>query len=61
MIKVQLFGLLRETAEKGTFSLQIRSSNDHVTVNDAILKLTSLFKPEFREALIDSELDDPQA
>ncbi|MDH5449007.1 MAG: MoaD/ThiS family protein [Candidatus Bathyarchaeota archaeon] len=56
-IKVNLVGVLRELAGKSTVSLKIDSS---AIVKDVISELTNSFSSEFKQALIDSELDDPR-
>ena len=56
-IKVNFVGVLRELAGKSTVSLKINSS---AIVKDVISELTNSFPSEFKQALIDSELDDPR-
>ena len=56
-IEVELLGVLQKAANKKTMRLEF---DGVVAVKDVILKLTSLFSPEFKQALIDPELNDPR-
>ncbi|RLI21726.1 molybdopterin synthase sulfur carrier subunit [Candidatus Bathyarchaeota archaeon] len=55
-VKVELTGILRRIAGKGTVTLSLKEKS---TIKDLIFKLTELFSSEFKRALIDPELNSP--
>lgn len=56
-IQVELVGVLQEIAGKNNVLLEFDGST---VVKDVISKLVNLFSLEFKQALIDSELNDPR-
>ncbi|MFQ6067971.1 MAG: MoaD/ThiS family protein [Candidatus Bathyarchaeia archaeon] len=57
IVEVELVGVLRELAEKNIVSLEF---DNVVAVKDVILELVNSFSSEFKQALIDPELNAPQ-
>jgi MoaD family protein len=56
-VTVKLVGVLRELAGKNTVSLKINSA---AIVKDVISELSNSFPSKFRQALTETELDDPR-
>ncbi len=56
-VEVEFVGVLQKLAGKRTASLEFE---DPVAVEDVIRELSNLFPSEFKQFLIDPELDDPR-
>lgn len=56
-VKLKLTGILKGIAKKEHLNLNFENS---ATIKDVILKLIEIFPPEFKNALIDSELGSPK-
>ncbi len=56
-INIEFVGALRKLAGKDAVSLEFDS---FIFVKDVIFKLANLFSKEFRQALVDPELNDPR-
>ncbi|UCE95257.1 MAG: MoaD/ThiS family protein [Candidatus Bathyarchaeota archaeon] len=56
-INIELLGVLKELAGKNEVSLEFQNS---VVVRNIVLDLADSFSAQFKEALIDPELNDPR-
>lgn len=55
-VDVKLLGIFQRLSGKKSVQLKLK---EPVTVRDVVVALTEMFSPEFKHALIDSQLDDP--
>lgn len=56
-IRIELLGVLAGLAKRSTVSLELQSP---IAVRDVISELVNRFSQEFKQALIDPELNDPR-
>lgn len=56
-IRIEFLGVLAGLAERSTVSLELQSP---IVVGDVISELVNRFSQEFKQALIDPELNDPR-
>ncbi len=56
-IRIEFLGVLAGLAERNTVSLELQSP---IVVGDVISELVNQFSQEFKQALIDPELNDPR-
>lgn len=56
-VDVRFLGIFQRLSGKKHFQIQL---NDQATVNDVIAKISEAFSTEFRDVLVDSQLDDPR-
>ena len=56
-IEVRFLGIFQQLSGKKHFKLKLK---EPVTVRKAVQKLTETFSSDFKQVLIDSQLDDPR-
>jgi MoaD family protein len=56
-VNVRLIGVFRELSGKSQFPIELE---EPVVVRKLIHKLTETFSPEFKQTLVDPELNDPR-
>jgi MoaD family protein len=56
-VDVRFLGIFQRLSGKKHIQIQL---DDQATVNDVITKISEAFSTEFRDVLIDSQLDDPR-
>jgi molybdopterin synthase sulfur carrier subunit len=56
-VKVRLLGVFRWISKKSQITFEMM---EPVTVRDVVCELSDHFSPEFRQELMDPELDDPR-
>ena len=54
-VEVRFMGIFQQLSEKKRLKLKLE---EPTTVRKAVIKLTETFSPEFKRALVDSNLDD---
>jgi molybdopterin synthase sulfur carrier subunit len=56
-IEVRLLGIFQRLSGKKHFQITL---NEQTTVKQFVTKLTEIFPDEFKQVLVDSQLDDPR-
>ena len=56
-VKVRFLGIFQRLSGKKYFKLKLE---EPATVRQAVMKLTETFSSDFKQVLVDSELDDPR-
>ena len=56
-VEVRFLGIFQRLSGKKRFQVKLE---EPATVREAIMKLTETFSSEFKQALLDSELEDPR-